>query len=49
MIPPTGVDERNGRTILTATLAGNFPGSPVDLIHEFTIVDDAIETLRIHP
>ena len=43
------MDDRNGRTTLTITLAGNFPGSPVDLIYEFTIVDDAIETLTIHP
>jgi hypothetical protein len=43
------VVERNGQTILTVTLAGNLPGSPVDLIYEFTIVDDAIETLGIHP
>jgi hypothetical protein len=36
-----------GETILTATLAGDFPGSPVELDYEFTIVDDAIETLSI--
>jgi len=30
-------------------LAGSFPGSPVYVFHEFTIVDDAIEALRIHP
>jgi hypothetical protein len=48
-IEPAEVDERNGQTILTVTLAGDFPGSPVDQIYEFTIVDNAIETLRIHP
>ena len=49
-IDPTELDQRDGETILTATLAGNFPGSPVDLTYEFTIgADDAIDALRIHP
>jgi hypothetical protein len=48
-IDPIALDQRNGQTILTVTLAGNFPGSPVDLIYECTIVDDAIEALNIHP
>ena len=48
-IEPTDLDQRNGQTILTATLAGNFPGSPVDLKYEFTIIEEAIKALRIHP
>jgi ketosteroid isomerase-like protein len=48
-IEPTDLDQRNGQTILTATLAGNFPGSPVDLKYEFTIIEGAIKALRIHP
>jgi hypothetical protein len=48
-IEPSNLDQRNGQAILTATLAGDFPGSPIDLFYEFTIVDDAIEALRIHP
>jgi hypothetical protein len=34
---------------VTATLAGYFPGSPVELEYEFTLANDAIEALRIHP
>jgi hypothetical protein len=48
-IEPTELEQRNGKWIITAKLAGNFPGSPVDLVYEFTIADGAIEALRIHP
>ncbi|HLB19215.1 MAG TPA: nuclear transport factor 2 family protein [Gaiellaceae bacterium] len=48
-IDPTGIDEREGRAIVSATLTGNFPGSPVELEYEFTLADDVIESLRIHP
>jgi hypothetical protein len=48
-IQPVDVVERNGRTMLTGTLIGDFPGSPVDLIYEFTIRDDAIAALSIQP
>jgi hypothetical protein len=48
-IEPSQLDQRNGQAILTATLTGNFPGSPADLFYEFTIIDDAIKALRIHP
>jgi hypothetical protein len=48
-ITPSNLEQRNGETILKATLDGNFPGSPADLFYEFTIVDEAIEALRIHP
>ena len=48
-IDPVDLVERDGQTILTATLTGDFPGSPVDLIYEFTIADGAISALSIHP
>jgi ketosteroid isomerase-like protein len=48
-IEPINVEQRDGQAILTATLAGDFPGSPVDLVYEFTIADGAIKALRIHP
>ena len=48
-ISPIELDQRDGQTILTATLAGNFPGSPVDLEYEFTIGEGVIKALRIHP
>lgn len=47
-IEPTGVERRSeSETVVTATLAGDFPGSPVELKYEFTLRDDAIEALRI--
>jgi hypothetical protein len=48
-IEPTGVERRSeSETVVIATLAGDFPGSPVELKYEFTLRDDAIEALRIH-
>jgi len=38
-IEATELEQRNGESIITAKLAGNFPGSPVDLVNEFTIGD----------
>lgn len=46
---PTSLEERDGRSLVRGILAGNFPGSPVDLTYDFRLVDDAIESLRIHP
>jgi hypothetical protein len=46
-IDPTGIVERDRETILTATLAGNFPGSPVSLGFCFTIQAGKITGLRI--
>ena len=48
-IVPTGLEERDGRSLVRGILAGNFPGSPVELTYDFRLVDDTIESLRIHP
>jgi ketosteroid isomerase-like protein len=48
-IDPTAIDQREGLSVVSAILAGNFPGSPVELEYEFTLVGDAIESLTIHP
>jgi hypothetical protein len=48
-IEPRGMEERDGRFLVCGILAGNFPGSPVELTYDFRLVDDAIESLRIHP
>jgi hypothetical protein len=48
-IGPVDLVERDGQTTLAATLTGDFPGSSVDLIYEFTITDGAISALSIHP
>lgn len=38
-----------GRTLVSAKVAGNFPGSPVTLNYAFTIVNDLIVDLDIRP
>lgn len=44
---PIAVENDGRRTIVTAHLTGNFPGSPVDLRYAFTLAGDAIEHLEI--
>jgi hypothetical protein len=46
-IDPTGIAKGDQETILTATLTGNFPGSPVSLDFRFTIKNDKIGGLTI--
>jgi hypothetical protein len=46
---PREVVERGDETILIATLEGDFPGSPVELAHEFRFHVDRIVALAIHP
>jgi hypothetical protein len=46
-IEPNAVESRGGHTVVTGTLAGNFPGSPVELKYDFTLAGDAITSLRI--
>jgi hypothetical protein len=41
------VTETNGRTILTGRIAGNFPGSPIELRYAFTLSGGKIERLEI--
>jgi hypothetical protein len=50
IVEDEGQTLRDGEGILIATLAGNFPGGPVELAYELTIgADDAITSFRIHP
>jgi len=46
-VEPLVVANRDGRTILTARVSGDFPGSPVDLEHVFEIAGDKIISLEI--
>jgi hypothetical protein len=39
--------ERNGKTIVTSRLTGNFPGSPADVDFAFSIVGRKIAMLEI--
>jgi hypothetical protein len=44
---PTAVREEHGRTVVTATVAGNFPGSPIELDYAFRLSGDRIAHLEI--
>jgi hypothetical protein len=44
---PFACEEKDGRTIVTSRLTGNFPGSPVDLRYVFGIEGGKITTLEI--
>ncbi len=46
-VEPLDVVERDGKTILTAKVSGDFPNSPVNLEHVFELVDDKIKSLEI--
>ncbi len=43
----TNAVEQNEETVVTATLSGNFDGSPVALDYYFTMKDRKIATLKI--
>lgn len=44
---PIACVREGARTVVTARVAGNFPGSPVDLRYVFTLAGDEIAALRI--
>jgi hypothetical protein len=46
-VEPLSVIERDGKTVVTARLSGNFPGSPVILDHIFEFDGDRIVSLEI--
>lgn len=48
-VEPFSIEERDGSTIVTSRLKGNFPGSPVDLRYIFTIAGNRIAKLHIVP
>jgi hypothetical protein len=43
----TNCVEKNGETIVTATISGNFNGSPIPLDFHFVINNEKIKTLNI--
>jgi hypothetical protein len=47
-VEPLSVTERDGKTVVTAKVSGNFPGSPVNLDHVFELHGDRIMSLEIH-
>jgi hypothetical protein len=46
---PITVADQDGKTIVTAHLVGDFPGSPVDLRYVFVLDRDKIAALGIFP
>ena len=46
-VEPLGVTERDGKTVVSAKVSGNFPGSPVNLDHIFELHGDKIVSLEI--
>jgi hypothetical protein len=47
-VAPFAVAHRDGKTILTARLAGSFPGSPVTIDFSFVLDEGKIASLEIH-
>ena len=48
-VAPFDITEDDKRTVVTSHLAGNFPGSPVDLRYFFVLRGDKIAALEIVP
>jgi hypothetical protein len=46
-VTPIAIAEREGKTIVTAKLTGNFPGSPLTLDFVFQLEGDRITSLEI--
>jgi hypothetical protein len=46
-VVPLGATERDGATVVVARVAGDFPGSPVDLQHVFRLDGEKIASLEI--
>jgi hypothetical protein len=46
-VEPLTIAERDGKVIVTGKVAGNFPGSPINLDHVFQLENDRIVSLEI--
>ena len=46
---PFACEEKDGKTVVTSHLVGNFPGSPVDLRYFFRLEGDKIASLEVVP
>ena len=46
---PSACEEKDGKTVVTCHLVGNFPGSPVDLRFIFKLEGDKIASLEVIP
>lgn len=48
-VEPLTATEADGRTLVSARVSGNFPGSPIILKYRFTLAGDRIVDLDIRP
>lgn len=46
-VEPVSVSRDDSRLVITATVAGDFPGSPVQLEHVFSLDGNLIQSLKI--
>ena len=46
---PIACEEKEGKTVVTSHLIGNFPGSPLDLRFFFKLEGDKIASLEVIP
>ena len=46
---PFACEDKDGKTVVTSHLVGNFPGSPVDLRYFFTLEGNKIASLEVIP
>lgn len=46
-VAPTAIDQSEAESIVTATVSGTFPGSPINLSYRITLVGDQITHLEI--
>jgi ketosteroid isomerase-like protein len=46
-VEPTGFTEAAGKTVVTGTVSGTFPGSPLQLQHAFSFDREKISRLEI--
>jgi len=48
-VEPLACVQKDGKTIVTSRLTGNFPGSPIELQFIFRLDGNKIVSLEIHP
>lgn len=46
-VVPFAIEEKDGTTLVTSKVEGNFPGSPVNLSYNFTLTGNRIARLEI--
>lgn len=46
---PVAIERKDGKTVVTSHVVGDFPGSPVDLRYVFILTGDRIAALEIAP